>query len=106
MAAHLKMRRSLTIIERIATIHMKKIWGRRKMPPFVDDQLAAIKTNGESFQTVTLFAQKDMGVMSKTREMIRTATLTMHDHENDVCLSRNIPNSQRASRTKKRDVQV
>lgn len=72
------------------------------MPPLVDDQLAAIKTNGESFQTVTLFAQKDMGVMSKTREMIRTATLTMHDHENDVCLSRNILNSQRASRTKKK----
>lgn len=87
-------------------VHMKKIWGRRKMPPLVDDQLAAIKTNGESFQTQTLFAQKDMGVMSKTREMIRTATLTMHDHENDVRLSRNILNSQRASRTKKRCASV
>lgn len=41
------------------------------MLPSFDDQFAAIKNNGTSFPNVTLFVQKDMGVMCKIGEMIR-----------------------------------
>lgn len=49
----------------------RKEGGRHKMLPSFDDQFAAIKNNGTSFPNVTLFVQKDMGVMCKIGEMIR-----------------------------------
>lgn len=71
-------------------IHMKKIrggggGGKCKVLPSFDDQFAAIKNNGTSFQNVALFALRDMGVMCKIGKIIRTSTKTMHDLENDMC---------------------
>lgn len=40
---------------------------KKKEPLLVDDQLAAIKTIGESFQSVTLLAQKDTRVTTNHR---------------------------------------